>query len=74
MAVDNLPCELPREASDHFSSILRGMVPALAQADFREGFEGLHLPSSLKKAVVTHKGALTPAYRYLADALAKAGC
>jgi len=74
MAVDNLPCELPRESSEHFSSVLRGLVPALVQADFREGFEGLHLPSHLKKAIVTHRGALAPEYRYLEEALAKAGC
>jgi len=74
MAVDNLPCELPRESSEHFSSVLRAMVPALVQADFREGFEGLHLPSHLKKAIVTHRGALAPDYRYLEEALAKAGC
>jgi alpha-aminoadipic semialdehyde synthase len=74
MAVDNLPCELPRESSEHFSSVLRDMVPALAQADFSEGFEGLHLPSHLKKAIVTHRGSLAPDYRYLEEALAKAGC
>jgi alpha-aminoadipic semialdehyde synthase len=74
MAVDNLPCELPRESSEHFSSVLRDLIPALAQADFREGFEGLHLPPPLKKAIITHKGALAPDYRYLEDSLAKAGC
>ena len=74
MAVDNLPCELPRESSEHFSSVLKDLVPALVQADFREGFEGLHLPSHLKKAIVTHRGSLAPDYRYLAEALARAGC
>ncbi len=37
-----------------------------------ENFEGLHLPSHLKKAVVAHRGELAPDYRYLADALARA--
>jgi len=72
MAVDNLPCELPRESSEHFSAILSGMVSALGQADFSSGFEGLHLPPHLKKAVITHRGELTPNYRYLRDALDKA--
>ena len=71
MAVDNLPCELPRESSEHFSSILGDMVPALAQADFESDFEGLHLPPHLKKAVITHRGELTPNYRYLQDAVDK---
>jgi alpha-aminoadipic semialdehyde synthase len=72
MAVDNLPCELPRESSEHFSSILKDMVPALGQADFGTDFEGLHLPPHLKKAVITHRGELTPNYRYLREALGKA--
>jgi len=72
MSVDNLPCELPRESSEHFSSVLREMVPALAQADFASDFAGLHLPPYLKKAVITHRGELTPAYRYLQDYLDKA--
>ena len=72
MAVDNLPCELPRESSEHFSKVLRDMVPALGQADFGSDFEGLHLPPHLKKAVITHRGELTPNYRYLKEALGKA--
>ena len=71
MAVDNLPCELPRESSEHFSTVLRDMVPALGQADFASDFEGLHLPPHLKKAVITHRGELTPNYRYLREALGK---
>ncbi len=73
MAVDNLPCELPRESSLSFSRALRDMVPDLAQADFNTGFETLLLPSHLKKAVITHRGELTPNYRYLQDFLDKAG-
>ncbi len=73
MAVDNLPCELPRESSEHFSLVLRDMIAPLAQADFSGDFGGLHLPSYLKKAVVTHRGELTPGFRYLQDFLNKAG-
>jgi alpha-aminoadipic semialdehyde synthase len=69
MSVDNLPCELPRESSIHFSTVLREMIPALAQADFSSDFGGLHLPSHLKKAVITHRGALTPDFKYLQEHL-----
>jgi len=65
MAVDNLPCELPREASDHFSHVLREMVPDLARADWTVDFEELALPPSLKGAVIVHRGRLTPPYTYL---------
>jgi alanine dehydrogenase len=73
MAVDNLPCELPRESSEHFSRVLREMIPQMIQTDFTGDFGGLHLPSYLKKAVITHRGELTPNYRYLQDFLDKAG-
>lgn len=69
MAVDNLPCELPRESSEHFSAVLGAMIPALGQADYSSDFSGLHLPPHLKKAVITHRGELTPGYRYLQEAV-----
>jgi alpha-aminoadipic semialdehyde synthase len=65
MAVDNLPCELPRESSHHFSQALRGMVPALAAADWQADFDQLDLPPELKRALIVHKGELTPDYRHL---------
>jgi alpha-aminoadipic semialdehyde synthase len=65
MAVDNLPCELPIEASQTFSSKLREMIPDLVAADWNVDFEQLNLPDYLKKAVITHKGRLTPAYEHL---------
>jgi alpha-aminoadipic semialdehyde synthase len=69
MAVDNLPCELPRESSGEFSRVLRDMVPALADADWQADFDDLELPSHLKRALIVHKGDLTPEYEYLRDHL-----
>jgi len=65
MAVDNLPCELPREASEYFSRVLHGMVPALAACDWTRDFADLDLPRALKSAVIVHKGQLTPSFEYL---------
>jgi alpha-aminoadipic semialdehyde synthase len=65
LAVDNLPCELPRDASDHFSRSLRDHVPAIANADYRRPYEELELPPEIHRAVITHRGELTPDYRYL---------
>lgn len=66
LAVDNLPAELPRDASNHFSRSLRGFVPALARADYERPYDELDLPPEIHRAVVTHRGELTPPYRYLA--------
>jgi len=69
MAVDNLPCELPRDASDYFSATLRAFAPSLAAADFSRPFAELGLPPELMRAVIAHRGALTQEYRYLEDFL-----
>ncbi len=65
MAIDNLPCEFPKESSQYLSAVLRDMVCDLAAADWQTDFERLDLPAHLKKAVIVHRGELTPGYRYL---------
>jgi alpha-aminoadipic semialdehyde synthase len=72
MAVDNLPCELAREASMHFSSVLKPMVADISAADWQADFDALCLPPHLKGAVIVHKGELTPAYAFLRQHLPEA--
>ncbi|MFX0138993.1 MAG: bifunctional lysine ketoglutarate reductase /saccharopine dehydrogenase family protein [Candidatus Hodarchaeota archaeon] len=69
MAVDNLPCELPREASTSFSETLKPYLPPIAQADFTVDFVNLNLPREIKNAVIVYKGDLTPNYKYLKEFL-----
>lgn len=70
MAVDILPSELPRDASEYFGHVLLPYVPALASADYTAPFADLALPAELKRAVIVHRGKLTPDYAYLAQHLA----
>jgi saccharopine dehydrogenase (NAD+, L-lysine-forming) len=65
MAVDNLPCEFPRESSEWFSHVLKEMVGPLSAADWNADFEELNLPPPLKKAVIVHRGKLAPSYAHL---------
>ncbi len=65
LAVDILPSQLPREASEHFSHVLMDYVPAIAEADYTLPFEELALPPEIKRAVIAYRGELTPGYRYL---------
>lgn len=59
MAVSNLPCELPRDASEEFGELLAHYVlPLLIEGD-KEGI--------LERATITHNGSLTPKYAYLQD-------
>ena len=71
MAVDNLPCELPRESSTSFSETLLDFVPALATADFTVPFSNLKLPRELKDAVIVYRGELTEKFQYLKQYLPK---
>lgn len=61
MAVDNLPCEVPRDASVHFGqTLMEHVLPAMAGNDP----EGI-----LERATITRQGALTCRYAYLQDFL-----
>ncbi len=72
MAVDNLPCELPVEASRFFSEHLRGFVTELAHADLQAPFEQMGLPPALRRAVIAAHGALVPDFAHLSEALREA--
>jgi alpha-aminoadipic semialdehyde synthase len=65
LAVDILPSELPREASEEFSLALGPFLPALAGADLTVPFESLALPSEIRRAVILYRGEFTPEFRYL---------
>jgi len=69
MAVDNLPCELPKESSNNFSTTLKPYIPIIAKPDYTKPFEELDLPPVIKNAVIAHQGQLTPNYRYLDEYL-----
>ncbi len=65
LAVDILPSELPREASEYFSDVLAPFVPAIAQADYGVAFEELDIPPEIRRAMILYHGQLTPDYQYI---------
>ena len=66
MAVDNLPCELPKESSESFSETLLRFIPEIMDADFTSNdFDTITLPSEITHAVILYKGSLTPEYEYI---------
>lgn len=71
MAVDILPAELPRDSSDGFADVLVNFVKSIADADFEEHFDDLDLPKPIKKALILHKGELTPDFKYIEEFLKK---
>ncbi|MBU2920965.1 NAD(P)-dependent oxidoreductase [Winogradskyella psychrotolerans] len=59
MAVDNLPCELPKDASEGFgTTFLEHVIPAFFNNDKNE---------VLKRAKITENGKLTKRFSYLQD-------
>ncbi len=59
MAVDNLPCELPKDASEGFGdTFLRHVIPAFFNGD---------KDAVLARAKMTENGQLTERFRYLQD-------
>jgi alpha-aminoadipic semialdehyde synthase len=72
LAVDNLPCELPVEASQDFGDALLPYVEAIAKADYSVPYQQLELPAPIKGAVVAHRGELTPDFAYLQQHLTAA--
>lgn len=71
MAVDNLPAEVPRDASQAFSESLLPFIPAICQADYSRTYAQLALPPEIKNSIICHQGMLTPAYAYLDEHLHK---
>ncbi len=69
LAVDNLPCEFPKESSAFFSRILLPFIPEIANCNWDKKLEDLDLSYPLKKAVIVHEGELTPEYKYLERSL-----
>jgi alpha-aminoadipic semialdehyde synthase len=69
LAVDNLPCELPRDSSSFFSRKLAPLVPNILSADYDRPLEKAGLNPDIRKAVIVYKGELTPAYVYLREHL-----
>ena len=66
MAVDNLPCELPKDASEGFGEMfLQNVIPAFFNDD-KDGI--LH-----RAQITTNEGKLTPRFAYLQDYVLIAG-
>ncbi|KAJ0091290.1 hypothetical protein Patl1_13709 [Pistacia atlantica] len=60
LAVDILPTEFAKEASQHFGDILSEFIGSLASTiDIKK------LPSHLSRACIVHRGALTSLYEYI---------
>lgn len=68
MSIDNLPAQLPREATDYFGSRLLPFLPDMLRLDgSKELQEYEDISTSVKNAVIAYNGELTPNYKYIED-------
>ncbi|MCD4786171.1 MAG: hypothetical protein K8T10_20305 [Candidatus Eremiobacteraeota bacterium] len=65
LAVDNLPCEIAREASEYFGEKLLPYIPEIVKEDSTKSFEESNYSPEIKRAVIVYNGKLTPDYKYL---------
>ncbi|MEL6250493.1 MAG: hypothetical protein AAFR87_00675 [Bacteroidota bacterium] len=70
MAVTNLPCEFPADASTQFSENFEPLVEPLLKANFHVAeFEQANLPPEIANACILWKGKFTPKYAYMQEYL-----
>ncbi len=65
LAVDNLPTELPKDSSEHFSSLVKDYVYQIAAHGARDITKHAAIPREIRQAVITQGGRLTPDFTYL---------
>ena len=65
LAVDNLPTELPGDASDDFSGLIRDYVYQIAAHGINDITNHMAIPAEIRNAVVTQNGRLTKGSSYL---------
>lgn len=67
LGVDNLPTELPREATLYFGESLLPFLESIAASDGRRPIgETTDLPPEVLGAVIATQGRLTPRFEYIA--------
>ena len=69
MAVDNLPCEFPADASRSFGDALLPFVEAVASADWSRLPDEIGLARELRPSLILLRGELLPEYAYLQEHL-----
>ncbi|MFQ5963776.1 MAG: hypothetical protein ACE5KZ_05780 [Candidatus Scalinduaceae bacterium] len=65
MAIDNLPCEFPKESSMEFAEQVRDFVYQIAAHGIIDITNHHALPDVIRNAVVTQNGRLTHRFKYL---------
>ncbi|CAF2100508.1 unnamed protein product [Rotaria magnacalcarata] len=65
-SIDNMPTQLPLEATTYFGSKLLPLIPKLLEVDATKNFQmQTNVPRVIRDATLTANGQLTPKYSYI---------
>jgi alpha-aminoadipic semialdehyde synthase len=68
MSIDNLPAQLPREATDYFGNRLFPFISEMLRLDGRKRlYDYEDISTSVKDAVIAYNGELTERYKYIEE-------
>ncbi|XP_050414033.1 alpha-aminoadipic semialdehyde synthase, mitochondrial isoform X3 [Patella vulgata] len=66
-SIDNMPAQIPREATDFFGSLLLPYIHDMIKSNAKTSFEDYDANPVVKNAVIASNGQLTPNYEYIAE-------
>ncbi|KAK3608349.1 hypothetical protein CHS0354_030804 [Potamilus streckersoni] len=66
-SIDNMPAQIPREATDFFGGLLLPHIPDMLISDAKTPFSEYQATPFVKNAVITSNGKLTPKFEYIAE-------
>ncbi|XP_030856176.1 alpha-aminoadipic semialdehyde synthase, mitochondrial [Strongylocentrotus purpuratus] len=64
-SIDNMPAQLPREATDFFGGLLYPLVPELLTSDATKPIEEENFSRVVNDAIICSNGKLTQGYQYI---------
>jgi len=64
-SIDNMPAQLPNEATEFFGSRLLPFIEDILKSDAKEDFEAYKCEPVVRNAVITSNGKLTPNFEYI---------
>ena len=68
MAVTNLPCEFPVDASSQFSRDIEALIPGIIDGNYQaESYKAAGLPKAIEGATILWRGKLTDDFQYMAE-------
>ncbi|XP_065355629.1 alpha-aminoadipic semialdehyde synthase, mitochondrial [Calliphora vicina] len=66
-SIDNMPTQLPREATDMFGELLNPFVNDIIKSDAKKTLEDEHFSFPIKSAIIASNGKLTENYEYIQE-------